>query len=49
VLLRLLTARFGAVPEAIAAKLRAASIAELDRCADRLLAAATIDELFPSG
>jgi head-tail adaptor len=49
VLLRMLTARFGPVPDSIVARLRAASVAELDRCADRLLAAATIDDVFAGG
>jgi hypothetical protein len=46
ILLRVLRSRFGAVPDAFVARLRTATVAELDRCADRLLAAATIDEVF---
>ncbi len=43
---RLLTLRFGAVPEGAQAAIRAASPAELDRLAERVLSAATLDEVF---
>jgi hypothetical protein len=49
VLLRMLEARFGPVPDAVIARLRAATVEELDRCADRLLGAATIDDVFAGG
>ncbi len=43
---RLLTLRFGPVPEDIQAKLRAASPSELDRWAEQVLSASRLDELF---
>jgi len=45
-LLRLLRRRFAALPETVAVRLAAASGAELDRWTDRVLDAATLDELF---
>jgi hypothetical protein len=45
-LLRLLRRRFAAVPESVAARLAAASGPELDRWTDRVLDAATLDDLF---
>lgn len=45
-LLRQLGQRFGAVPEAIAERVTRASADDLDRWGDRLLDAASLDELF---
>jgi predicted transposase YdaD len=47
-LLRLLGKRFGAVPEQIAARVTAAAPSELERWADRLLDAASLDDVFRS-
>lgn len=45
-LLRQLGKRFGTVPEAIAKRVARASADDLDRWGDRLLDAASLDELF---
>jgi hypothetical protein len=45
-LLRLLGQRFGAVPDAIAARVNAASLAELEGWFDRAIGAATLDDVF---
>jgi hypothetical protein len=45
-LLRLLGRRFGAVPESIAARVTAAAPSELERWSDRLLDAASLDDVF---
>jgi predicted transposase YdaD len=45
-LLRLLGQRFGAVPDAIAARVNAASLAELEGWFDRVIGAATLDDVF---
>lgn len=46
VLLRLLGRRFVAVPEAIAARIDKAGTAEIERWAERLLDATSLDEIF---
>jgi hypothetical protein len=48
ILLRLLGRRFGAVPEPIAARVAAATLPELERWFDRVLDAASLDEVFAS-
>jgi hypothetical protein len=45
-MLRLLTRRFGAVPDAMAARVAGAGAEDLDRWLDRILDAASLDELF---
>lgn len=45
-LLRLLRARFGDVPEATVARVHAASAAQLDTWLDRILTAATLDDVL---
>lgn len=45
-LLRLLARRFGALPDAVAARVAGAGAEDLDRWFDRLLDAASLDELF---
>lgn len=45
-LLKLLRARFGDVPEAAVARIQAASIAQLDAWLDRILTAATLDDVL---
>src|SRR5690606_14119178 len=45
-LLRLLERRFGAVPTTVVDRLRTASTDELDRCADRLLDADSLEAVF---
>jgi predicted transposase YdaD len=47
-LLRLLGRRFGAVPEPIAARVDAATLPELERWSDRVLDAASLDDIFGS-
>jgi hypothetical protein len=47
-LLRLLGRRFGAVPEPIAARVAAATPVELERWGDRVLDAASLDDVFAS-
>ena len=47
-LLRLLGRRFGAVPEQIAARVAAATQQELERWCDRVLDAASLDDVFAS-
>jgi hypothetical protein len=47
-LLRQLGRRFGAVPEPIAARVSAATPAELERWSDRVLDAASLDDVFAS-
>jgi hypothetical protein len=47
-LLRLLGRRFGAVPEQITARVAAATPSELERWSDRLLEAASLDDVFTS-
>ena len=47
--LRLLHRRFAPLPPAVEPRLRAASLAELDRWADRILDAATLDAVFATG
>jgi hypothetical protein len=46
VLLRQLRARFGELPAAAVARIEAADVAELERWADRVLAAKTLDEVL---
>lgn len=46
VVLRLLTRRFGPLPDGVEQRVRTAGSEDLDRWADRLLDAATIDEVF---
>jgi predicted transposase YdaD len=48
-LLRLLTARFGEQPEALRSRLLAASVEQLDRWAERVLDAASVDDVFADG
>ncbi len=45
-LLRLLTRRFGTLPEAAAARVASAGADDLDQWFDRLLDAASLDEIF---
>ena len=45
-LLKLLAARFGALPEAVEACVRAADAAQLDRWAERVLTAPKLDAVF---
>jgi hypothetical protein len=45
-LVRLLTRRFGPLPAAVSERLAATSPAELDRCAERVLDATSIDDVF---
>jgi flagellar biosynthesis/type III secretory pathway protein FliH len=45
-LLHLLHKRFGPLPEAVVARIQAASDAELDRLTDRILDADSLDALF---
>jgi hypothetical protein len=46
--LRLLTRRFGALPDAIASRVARASRSELERWSDRILDAASLDDVFAS-
>jgi hypothetical protein len=46
ILLKLLRARFGALPDAAAARIHAADSARLDAWADRVLTAATLDDVL---
>lgn len=46
VVMRLVERRFGPLSEAARARLNAASLAELDACADRLLDARSLDEVL---
>jgi hypothetical protein len=46
VLLRLLRARFGALPEDVTARLNAADAETLLRWSERVLSASTLDEVF---
>jgi hypothetical protein len=48
-LLRLMTRRFGQLPEAVTARVRAAPPADLDRWTDRILDCATLAEVFAAG
>jgi hypothetical protein len=48
-LLRQVAARFGAPPPAIAARVRAASVEELGGWAERILTAASVEDLFGDG
>ncbi len=43
---RLLARRFGQVPEAIARRIEAGALEDLDRWTDRILDAASIDDVF---
>jgi hypothetical protein len=45
-LLKLLARRFGLLPEEVEERVRAASVDELDACAERLLTAKSPDEVF---
>ncbi|MDO3647508.1 Rpn family recombination-promoting nuclease/putative transposase [Nocardia mangyaensis] len=45
-LLALLSAKFGEVPEEVTARVRSATLAELDRCVDRILTAETVEDVF---
>jgi hypothetical protein len=45
-LVRLLTRRFGAVPEAVHARIDRASLEQLDIWSERVLDAATLDDVF---
>jgi hypothetical protein len=47
-LLRLLDRRFGAVPEPIAARVAAATSPDIERWIERLLDAASLDDVFAS-
>jgi hypothetical protein len=47
-LLRLLTRRFGTLPAEVEERVRDTSIDELDACAERLLTAKSLDEVFAS-
>ncbi|XXX82444.1 DUF4351 domain-containing protein [Sorangium sp. So ce134] len=46
VLLRQLDARFGALPDAVVARVNAADIAELDRWSERVLTASTLADVL---
>jgi hypothetical protein len=46
IVLRQLTRRFGSLPPTVTQRLTAGTIAELDRWAERLLDAASLDEVF---
>ena len=46
VLLRLLQLKFGMVPEPAAARVRAASLAELDRWVERVITATTLESVL---
>ena len=46
VLLKLLTLRFGVVPEAVVARMNNANEAQLDTWLERLVTAMTVDEIF---
>ena len=46
VLLRMLRSRFGALPETAEARIQAAEVAQLEVWADRILTAATLDEVL---
>jgi hypothetical protein len=48
-LLRQLRARFGEIPASVAERVHAAELAELDRWAERVVTAATVDEVFVGG
>lgn len=48
ILLELLTAKFGAVPETLVARMQSASVDELDAWVDRVLVAPTLDAVFAS-
>jgi hypothetical protein len=48
VLLRQLTRRFGALPDAIASRLADAGRSELERWSDRIFDAASLDDVFAS-
>ena len=48
-LLRLIAARFGAPPPAIAARVRGASVEDLGRWAERILTATSVEDLFGDG
>lgn len=43
---RQLTRRFGSIPEAVQARLRAATTEELERWLDQVLDAATLEDVF---
>lgn len=45
-LVRLLTRKFGPLPDAAQTKITTASVQRLDEWADRLLTATTLDEIF---
>ena len=45
-LLKQLAVRFGALPEAVAARVRVADVAQLDRWAEGVLTAPALDALF---
>jgi hypothetical protein len=47
-LLRQLGRRFGALPEPLAARVAAASVADLERWLDRIIDAASLDDVFAS-
>lgn len=49
VLLRLLRRRFGDLPTEIAQRVTIATIPDLDRWADRILDARSLDEVFAAG
>jgi Domain of unknown function (DUF4351) len=46
VLVRLLTRRFGPLPTGVETRVRSATIPDLDRWADNVLTAGTLDEVF---
>jgi uncharacterized protein DUF4351 len=48
ILLRQLRARFGALPDVVVARIQAAATPQLDVWADRVLTAATLDEVLVS-
>ena len=48
-LLKLLASRFGPLPAAVEARVRASSIADLEVFAERVLAAKCLDDVFGSG
>jgi hypothetical protein len=47
-LVKLLTAKFGGVPESVHSRIRAASVEELDAWIERVLTAPTLDAVFAS-
>lgn len=47
-LLRLLEKKFGPLPAPIVTRVQNASVVDIDHCAEHLLSASTLEELFPS-